>query len=102
MKRVAIYARGVNKKDNGEEIQNQLKELEVYCEEKGYEVIRSISEYRKGRNVSMNLLTVLTDYKNVDAIVLRDKSQICGDKAEVQRFELLANELEIEIECSEE
>lgn len=99
MKRVAIYARVANKKDNGKELEEQLRELEEYCKEKGYEVTRSISEYRKGRNVSMNLLTVLTDFKNLDAIVLRDKSQICGNKAEAQRFEILANELDIEIEC---
>lgn len=98
MKRAAIYARVAHKNDNGEELMRQIRELEAYCKEKGYQVIRVIAEYRRGRNVSMNLLTVLTDFKNLDAIVIRDKSQICANAAEVQRFETLTNELGIEIE----
>ena len=98
MKRAAIYARVAHKNDNGEELEQQIGELEAYCKEKGYQVIRVIAEYRRGRNVSMNLLTVLADFKILDKIVIRDKSLFCVNVAEVQRFETLTNELDIEIE----
>lgn len=98
MKRAAIYARIANKKDNGEELKRQIRKLEAYCEEKDYQVILVIAEYREGRIISMNLLTLLTDSPNIDVIVMRDKNQICVNEAEVQRFETLTNEHGIDIE----
>lgn len=98
MKKVAIYGR-ITKKENSGELDKQIDELKAYCEDKGYKVIGTIAECRRGRTISRELLMVVADFNNVDAVVVMDRSRICGDQAEGRRFEILANELGIEIEC---
>ncbi len=100
MKRVVIYARANNnKKDNL--LRNQISELRVYCEHRGYEIIREIKEYSSSNTVSNALLKVAADNEHIDALVVCDRKSLCKRSAESELYEKLLYELDIELECVE-
>ena len=101
MKRAVVYARLAHKEDDGTRLNRQAQELQKYCEEKGYKVVKTIKEYHNGRTVSSDLLSVVADNAYLDVLVIKDKSRICRMTHECVLFEQLLYEVDLELEYIE-
>lgn len=94
---VMIYARQARKEDNGEELDLQVNEIKKYCQERGYSIIKTLSEYRSGSSISSSLLTAIKDGTNVDGIVFTELSRIGRNHVELNQFITSMKEQGIEL-----
>lgn len=98
MKRVVIYAR-VDSQDKSYQLDKQIRDLRVYCQNNDYEIIKEIREYSNSNTISKALLGITGDNQQIDALVVCNKKVICKRTKESDLFERLLYELDIDLEC---